>query len=66
MKIIKFKKGDQVLVLNEDRSSLEEGDIGIITEVDEIDDCAPYKVTVIGKDNKGNWMMSTQLQLIKR
>ena len=42
------------------------GDSGIITEIDRdaADDTCFYRVTVLGRDNTGNWTTSNSIELI--
>jgi len=61
MEHYKFKKGDKVRVTNSTGSKLKIGDKGIITEVD--NDSVPYRVTVEGKENSGNWCREEDIEL---
>ena len=54
-----LKVGMQVEVLDGTATDNVEGDVGIITEVDGSD--IPYRVTVEGRTNAGNWMRRNQV-----
>ena len=57
-----FKVGDIVRVIDAEGSELSNGDIGIITEID--DDSVPFFVSVPNKDTAGNYQCLDDIELI--
>jgi len=58
----KFRLGDQVKVLDSTNSCNQVGDIGMITEIG-VD--GSYRVTVIGRMNRGNWLIEDAIELVE-
>lgn len=59
----KFKLADKVRVLDGSGSANETGDIGIITEIQDDD---LYRVTVEGRNQSGNLVIESNLELVNR
>jgi ATP-dependent exoDNAse (exonuclease V) alpha subunit len=59
-----IKIGDKVIIIDKMTYSVnKQGDIGIITEIDTND--GTFRVSVEGRDNRGNWQNRNEFILIE-
>ena len=57
-----FKVGDTVVVLRDSSSVNLAGDVGIVTEVEQL--FYSCRVTVAGRENRSNWHSFSQLSFV--